>query len=263
MKKLLAGLLAALMILSLTTFALAAGRLDKIKEAGKIVVATSPDYAPYEFPGPDGSPVGADMDFAKYIAEQLGVELVIEPYSFEAVLAAVTSGKVDLGIAGMDPTPERKGSMAFTDIYYNETNQVILIHKDNVGSIKTLADFAGKKVAAQNGTLQQTLVTEQLPNSELALITLIPDGVMELLTKKVDGLALASVVADQYVANYPDLVICESKFDYTSSGIAAALPLDEPELLAALNEIVAKVVEEKLFYQWMDAAVTLNNEMNK
>lgn len=263
MKKLFAGLLAALMILSLTTVSLAAGRLDKIKADGKLVVGTSPDYAPYEFPGPDGNPVGADMDFAKYIADALGVELVIESYSFEAVLAAVTAGKVDIGIAGMDPTPERKSSMDFTDIYYNETNQVILIHKDNADSIKTLEDFAGKKVAAQNGTLQQTLVTEQLKDSECVLITLIPDGIMELLTKKVDGLALASVVADQYVANYPDLVICESKFDYTSSGIAAAIPKDEPDLLAALNEIVAKVVEEKLFYQWMEAAVELNNSMIK
>jgi polar amino acid transport system substrate-binding protein len=263
MKKLLAGLLAALMILSLTSFALATGRLDAIKAAGKLVVGTSPDYAPYEFPGPDGTPVGADIDFAKYIAQQLGVELVVESYSFEAVLAAVVAGKIDIGIAGMDPTPERRASMDFTDIYYNETNQVILIHKDNAQSIKTLSDFKGKKVAAQNGTLQQTLVTEQLPDSELTLITLIPDGVMELLTKKVAGLALASVVADQYVANYPDLVICESKFDYVSSGIAAAVPKDEPELLAALNGIIAKVVEEKLFYQWVDTAVALNNEMNK
>lgn len=263
MKKLLAGLLAALMILSLTSLSLAAGRLDAIKAAGKLVVGTSPDYAPYEFPGPDGNPVGADMDFAQYIADQLGVELMIESFSFEAVLAAVAAGKVDLGIAGMDPTPERLSSMDFTDIYYNETNQVILIHKDDADTLKTLADFAGKKVAAQNGTLQQTLVTEQLPDSELELITLIPDGIMNLLTQKVQGLALASVVADQYVANYPELVICEGKFDYVSSGIAAAVPKGEPELLEAINGVIATVVEEGLFYEWVDEAVVLNNEMNK
>lgn len=263
MKKLFAGLLAALMLVTLSFTALAGGRLDAIKAAGKLVIGTSPDYAPYEFPGPDGQPVGADIDFAKYIAQELGVELVVESYSFDGVLAAVAAGKVDIGIAGMDPTPERKSSMDFTDIYYNETNQVILIHKDSAQTIKALEDFAGKKVAAQNGTLQQTLVTEQLPNSQMELITLIPDAIMMLLTKKVDGLALASVVADQYVANYPDLVICEGKFDYTSSGIAAALPLGEPELLAAVNAVIAKVVEEKLFFQWMDQAVELNNSMTK
>ena len=262
MKKFTALLLAAL-ILTLSLTGLAAGRLDAIKAAGKLVVGTSPDYAPYEFLDTEGKPVGADITFAQYIADKWGVELVVESYNFDALLVAIAAGKVDIALAGMDPKPDRLSSMSFSDIYYNETNQIILIHKDNAETLKTLADFAGKSVAAQNGTLQQTLVTEQLPETTLELITLIPDGIMMLMTKKVDGLALASPVAEQYVANYPDLVMCEGKFEYTSQGIAAALPINEPELVAALNEIVKEVVEQNLFYQWMDEAVTLNNELNK
>lgn len=262
MKKLVAITLAAL-LLTLSLTGMAAGRLEAIKAAGKLVVGTSPDYPPYEFPGPDGKPVGADIDFAQYIADAFGVELVVESFTFEAVLAAVTAGKIDIGLAGMDPKPDRLSSMSFTDAYYNETNQLLVIHKDNADSIKTLADFTGKTVAAQNGTLQQSLVMEQLPEANLELVALIPDGVMMLRTKKVDGIALASVVADQYVANYPDLVVCESKFDYVSDGIAAAVPLDEPELLLALNEIVHQVTAEGLYYQWIEKAVELNNEMNK
>ena len=263
MKKLLAGLMAALLVLTLSVTALAGARLDAIKASGKLVVGTSPDYAPYEFLDLQGNPVGADIELAKYIAEQLGVELVIEQLQFDAVLAAVAGGAIDVAIAGMDPTPERMSSMAFTDIYYNETVQQILIHKDNADTLKTLEDFAGKKVAAQNGTLQQTLVTEQLPDSEIELITLIPDGVMMVLTKKVDGIALASVVAEQYMANYPDLTTSESNFDYTSSGIAMAVPLGDEELVATLNEIVAKVVSEGLFYGWINDAVELNNSINQ
>lgn len=262
MKKLIAILLAAL-ILTLCLFGLAESRLDAIKAAGKLVVGTSPDYAPYEFLDAQGKPVGADITFAQYIADAWGVELVVESYNFDALLVAIAAGKVDIALAGMDPKPDRLSSMGFSDIYYNETNQIILIHKDNADTLKTLEDFAGKKVAAQNGTLQQTLVTEQLPNSQLELITLIPDGIMMLMTGKVEGMALASPVALQYVANYPDLVVCESKFDYSSMGIAAALPLNEPELTAALNEVVKVVVEENLFYQWMDEAVTLNNSLNQ
>ena len=262
MKKLIALLLAAL-IMTLSLSGLAAGRLEAIKAAGKLAVGTSPDYAPYEFLDTDGKPVGSDITFAQFIADKLGVELVIESYNFDALLAAIAAGKVDLGLAGFDPKPDRLDSMSFSDIYYNETNQIILIHKDNAGSIKTLEDFAGKKVAAQNGTTQQALVTEQLPGAQLELVTLIPDGIMQLLTKQVAGMALASPVAEQYVANYPDLVYCESKFEYSSMGIAIAVPLDEPELLAAVNEIVAEVVEQKLFYQWMDEAVQLNNSLNQ
>ncbi|NLW21626.1 MAG: transporter substrate-binding domain-containing protein [Clostridiales bacterium] len=262
MKKLTAILLAAL-ILTLCLSGLAENRLEAIKAAGKLVVGTSPDYAPYEFLDEKGQPVGADITFAQYIADAWGVELVVESYNFDALLVAIAAGKVDIALAGMDPKPDRLSSMMFSDIYYNETNQIILIHKDNADTLKALEDFAGKKVAAQNGTLQQTLVTEQLPGSELELITLIPDGIMMLLTGKVAGMALASPVANQYVANYPDLVVCESKFDYTSMGIAAALPLNEPELVEALNEVVKVVVEENLFYQWMDEAVLLNNSLNE
>ena len=272
MKKLIALLLAAL-VMSLCLSGLAAGRLDAIKAAGKLVVGTSPDYAPYEFLDADGKPVGADITFAQFIADKLGVELVVESYNFDALLVAIAAGKVDLALAGLDPKPDRTSSMAFSDIYYNETNQIILIHKDNADSIKTLEDFAGKGVAAQNGTLQQTLVTEQLPGATLELITQIPDGIMMLMTKQVAGMALASPVAEQYVANYPDLVYCESKFEYSSMGIAAAIPLDksegqpeltaDPELLAAINEAVKEVVDQKLFYQWMDEAVILNNSLNQ
>lgn len=262
MKKLVAIFMTILFVaLSFTGFA--GGRLDAIKKAGKLVVGTSPDYPPYEFPGPDGVTVGADIDFAQYIADALGVELVIEAFTFEAVLAAIAAGKIDIGIAGLDPTPERRSSMDFTDIYYNEANQMILIRKEDADSIKTLADFAGKKVGAQNGTLQQKLVEEQLPDSEMELVTLIPDGVMMLQTKKIDGLALASVVANGYTDTNPNLVVCESQFNYVSEGIAAGIPLGEPELLEFLNEIIAEVNEKGLFHEWIDKAVQISNEMNK
>lgn len=262
MKKLIAILLAAL-ILTVSTSGLAAGRLDAIKAAGKLVVGTSPDYAPYEFLDEQGQPVGADITFAQYVADAWGVELVVESYNFDALLVALVAGKVDIALAGMDPKPDRLSSMSFSDIYYNETNQIILIKKDQAGSLKSLSDFAGKKVAAQNGTIQQALVEEQLKDSQLELVTLIPDGIMLLMSGKVDGMALASPVAAQYVANYPDLVICEGKFDYTSMGIAAALPLGEPELVDAFNVLVKEVVDSNLFYQWMDEAVTLNNSLNQ
>lgn len=262
MKKVLVMVAALALVLG----ALAAGAqngLDKVKESGKLVVATSPDYAPYEFPGPDGTVVGADIKLAQYIADKLGVELVIDAYDFDGVLAAIATQKVDLALAGIDPTPERAESMDFSDVYYNESNQVLVIHKDNAASLTTLAAFEGKKVAAQNGTVQQTMVTENLPGSVLEPVAKVPDGIMMLLNKNVDGMALASVIADQYVANYPDLVICEETFDYVSLGIAAALSKGNESLLAKVNEAIAEVVDQKLFYTWMEEAVELNNTMTQ
>lgn len=256
-------LVALMMLLSLCSLALAEDSLEKVKKAGKLVVGTSPDYAPYEFPGPDGKPVGADMVLAQFIADKLGVELVIEELDFDGVLAAIATGKIDLALAGIDPTEERKASMDFSDVYYNESNQIILIQKDNAEAYGTLAGLAGKTIAAQNGTVQETMVKEYLKESKLELITKVPDGIMMLLGKKVDAMALPNVVAEQYVKNYPDLVIANEKFPYSSIGIAAALTKGKPELLAAINEVIKEVVEQKLFYGWMEEAVELNNSLNK
>ena len=185
MKKLLCVCIALIFALSATAaMAESTDRLAKIKADGKLVVATSPDYAPYEFLDKDGNPVGCDMALAQYIADQLGVKLEIQPMDFDTVLAAISTGSVDLAIAGMVPKEERKEAMDFSDIYYNDGNQIILIRKDDAETIKTLADFKGKTVAAQNGTLQQTLVTEQLPDATMEPITKVPDAIMMLMGRQ-------------------------------------------------------------------------------
>ena len=263
-KKVLCGTLTLSLCLGLgSSIALTADSLEAVKQAGKLVVATSPDYAPYEFLDKEGKPVGADISLAQYIADQLGVELVVEALSFDAVLAAVSTGKCDFGIAGMVPKDERKEVMDFTDVYYNDGDQCIVILKENAESFKTLADFDGKMVAAQNGTLQQSLVAEQLPGATMEPITAIPDAIMMVKTKKVDGLALASVVANNWIAQNPDLAICETRFDYASLGVAIALSKGKPELLAAINDILKQVEADKMYYTWMEEAVMLSNSLNQ
>ncbi len=262
-KKGLAWVLAVMMALSLTA-ALAESQgthLDKIVADQKIVVATSPDYPPYEFMDMQGNIVGADIKLAEYIAEKLGVELVIEALDFDTVLAAVTGGTVDLGIAGMVPKDERRESMEFSDIYYNDGNQVIVILKENADKIKTLADFDGKTVGAQNGTLQQELVMTQLPGATMEQIVKIPDGIMSVMTKKIDGIALASVVANQYVANYPDLVICETMFEYEPLGVSIAMPKGETALKEAIDGIVLEIMDSGIYFEWMEEAVELANSL--
>lgn len=264
MKKLLCVCLALAMLLSATAaLAAPANRLEAIKAAGKLVVATSPDYAPYEFLDKDGNAVGCDMTLAQFIADKLGVALEVQKLDFDAVVAAVATGKVDLAISGMVPKEERKEAMDFSDIYFNDGSQVIVIRKADAETLKTLADFKGKAVAAQNGTLQQDLVTKQLPDASLELITKVPDAITMLMAGKVAGVALASVVADQTVANNPDLVICETAFEYTSLGVVAAVPKGEQALLDAVNAAVKEVLDGNLYLTWLDEAVQLSNSLNQ
>lgn len=241
------------------------GRLATIKAAGVLKVATCPDYPPYEFEDLSKSGqdkyVGADMELAKYIADKLGVELQIDAMAFDACMAAVSEGRVDITLCGMVPKEERRTAMDFTDVYYNDGNQVLVTLKENNDNYKTLADFAGKRVAAQNGSLQYDLTVSQLPDSKCEIITSIPDAVMMLKTGKVDVIALASVAADNYTANYPELVICEPKFEYDSMGVVAGVVKNEPELVAALNVIVKDVLDSGIYYTWIEEASELSNQV--
>lgn len=89
---------------------------------GKLTIATSPDFAPYEFYaiGEDGTPTlaGFDMALAQYIADDLGLELEIVTVDFDGVLSELQTKSVDLGMAGLSPDPKRESIMAFSDLYY-------------------------------------------------------------------------------------------------------------------------------------------------
>ena len=237
-------------------------RLDLIKQAGKLVVATSPDYPPYEFidltkTGQE-SYVGSDIALAKYIAEQLGVELVIEAMDFTAVQAAVTQGKVDLGISGLAYLPERAESMELSDYYgQNDDGQLLIVLKGQESVYNSAEAFTGKKVAAQNASLQFNLVTEQLPNAVLEPISNLNEAVMMVVTGKVDALAASGDNALAFVKNYDQIAIAQFQFDYAEESMVVGAQKGETDLIAAVNEIIQKANAEGLYQKWMDEAALL------
>lgn len=232
-------------------------RLEAIKESGKLTMATSPDFAPFEFEDISGSEkvyAGSDIELGKFLAEKLGVELVIEPMDFSACQAAVSSGAVDISISAYSPTPERAENMGLSDPYFvggdKDRFQGVLVKKDRAEELSTHDSFAGKKIAAQNGALQQTLVTEQLPDSEMETVTNVNDAIMMLQTGKVDGIAIAVKVGEQYMANYPDLVLSDYYFDIEDQGNVVLVQKGQDELLAAINEAMKEANDQELPQKW-------------
>ena len=109
--------------------------LKKIKKSGELVVGTSADYPPLEFTASENGKtkyVGVDIELAKDIAKDLGVKLVIKNMSFDSLLVALETGKVDMVISAMTPTPERKQSVAFSKIYYKPSGEYFLVNKKDV-----------------------------------------------------------------------------------------------------------------------------------
>ena len=269
MKKIIAIALAALMMLALFTGcgAAAGGESEalytisgKFKDAqvttvteGKLTVAVSPDFAPMEFVDPTKSGqdmyVGFDLTLAHYIAEELGLELVIMPMSFDACQTAVYAGTVDMSISGFSWTEERAENYNISDYYHagdNEEEQVLITLASNGDKFATKEGLAGAKIGAQNASLQQSLVEEQLPDNELTLIGDLGTAVLQLKNGDFDCLAVADGNGDAIIANNPEIAKSGFAFEvdekYTDNVILLQKGAD------ALTDLVNQILAESKQY---------------
>ena len=112
---------------------------DTLRNNGTLTVATNAEFEPYEYIE-HGEYVGIDMDICRVLADKLGMELVIEDMQFASIITAVTSGKADIGVAGMAVTEERAKSVNFTTPLYNSAKQVILVHDGTYNLSETILD---------------------------------------------------------------------------------------------------------------------------
>lgn len=249
--------------LDLSTITGEGDKLDKILEAGVITCATSPDFAPNEFidiSSGETKYVGCDMDLAQYIADSLGVKLEIVPMKFDAIKAAVTTGQVDMAIAGLAYTEDRAKNMQLSDLFGNtdaDEGQGIVILKENADKLKTADDFAGKTVLAQNGSVQYDLTTTQLPKAKCTPIADVNNGAMEIMTGQADGLTLDLAVAKVMINTHKELAISVFLFEYESKGNVIGCTKGETKLVNAINQIVKEVNDKGLYKQWKDKAVEL------
>jgi len=272
MKKLMMGIMVAIIAVAALSGCGAkesanqpANRLEKILADGKLIVSTSPDYPPYEFMDPSKTGqdaiVGADIDFAKYIAEQLGVELVIEAMGFDPALAAVQEGKADLCISGLAYKEDRAKAMQLTDNYNLASYQGIMIPANKAGELKTAADFSGLLIGAQNASLQYENVETQLPEAKIEPIASLSDGILMLQSGKIDALAMSGTSGEQYSKNYDDITMSEFRFEMTNKGTCVGVMNGEKELFDKVNEIIKTVNEQGLYSQWQEAALELSSEI--
>ena len=159
---------------------------------GKLTVATSPDFAPYEFYaiGEDGSPTlaGFDMALAQYIADYIGLELEVVTMDFDGVLSELQTQSVDLGMAGLSPDPKREEAMDFSDIYY-EGGQSLVTIKDNADKYNSFeaVNDPDVSVGAQTGSIQMDLATENTPDADIISLPKVTDIISELIGGKLDA----------------------------------------------------------------------------
>ena len=242
-------------------------RLEDILQRGYIEIATEPYFAPNEFIDPtitgEDNIVGSDIELAKFIANDLGVELRLKPMDFTSVLGSMTSGKFDMAISALAYTPSRAETMNLSKGYYygSEDPQKaygILIRAEDADEIKTIADLADKTVAAQNGSLQEMFVREQIPAYiQYNQVSSTNDAFLMVQTGRADAMAAALKMAELYLESNPEcglMILPDFYFtvDLDTQGTRIGLPLGEDELTDRVNEIIDKVLEQDLYNQWYE-----------
>lgn len=239
-------------------------KIDTITE-GKLTIAVSPDFAPMEFVDPTKTGqdmyVGFDLILAHYIADSLGLELVIMPMSFDACQTAVYTGTVDMSISGFSWTEEREENANLSNYYYagdNEDEQVLITLKGNENKYDTTEELTGVKIGAQNASLQQSMVEAQLPDSELALFTDIGTAVLQLKNGDFDCIAVAGGNADAIIASNPDIIKSGFNFyvDPKETGNVILLQKGDDATTAVINNILAE--SENYWGAWYEAAQAIS-----
>ena len=237
--------------------------MAKIKADGKLVVGTEAQYAPYEFKNLKAEFVGCDIFLAQKIADALGVKLEIIDMSFDGIIPAVQAGQVDLGIAAFTNTPARAEVIDFSDLY--ETSlQYLVVAAKNADVYTTKEALAGLKVGAQKGTIQSQLITSALPDSQLFELDKYPELALEVANGTIAGLVVDSAVGDSIVANSNGALAvsgCEFSAEEASFGKSVVIPKGNEDLVAAVNAVIAEVLEDGSYQAAYEEAVALAAEM--
>lgn len=255
MKKLLLGIIVGI-------FAISCGNKANSNGENTIKVGMECGYAPFNwFQNDDknggvktdiGYCGGYDVEIAKEIAKGLGKELVIVKTEWDALLGpAINSGKVDLVIAGMTATPQRRQSLAFSDSYY-DSDLVVVVKKDGAyANAKTLNDFADAKITAQLNTLHYTVIDQLTGAKKQVAMESFPAMIVALNSNKIDGYVAEKPSAMAVALSNPNLTYVAFdkengfKYDTEEVSVSIGMKLGNDELLNNVNKILGEITMEK------------------
>jgi arginine/lysine/histidine transporter system substrate-binding protein len=218
-----------------------------------LIMGTSADYPPFEYidTAKGDDIIGFDVDLANALAEKLGYKVQVEDIEFSGLVQALKSGQVDIVLAGMSPTEERKKNIDFTDIYYT-ARHMIVTKKDS--GIEKLEDLKGKTVGVQLGSIQEGKANDIAEEIDIKVENRnrIPEIVQELMTGRFDAAIIEDTVATGYFESNEDLngFVIE---DEEELGSAIALPKDS-ELTDDFNKALQEMKDsgelEELVLKW-------------
>lgn len=218
--------------------AAAGGLVDKIKEAGELVLLTNAQFPPYEYLGDDNQPTGVDIEIAQKIADELGVKLTVVDMDFDGLVPALNGGKGDFIAAGYTITEERQQSVDFSDEYATSNQMVIVTKDDPKVAGATVEDLAGKTIGVQLGTTGDLFVSDEVEGVTVKQYKSAIEAGMDLANGKLDAVVVDKLPAQSIVANNDSLTVYDDVL--TTEQYAMAVRKGESDdLLEVINKVLA------------------------
>ena len=237
--------------------------LESIQEKGKLVVGTSADYPPFEWISIENGEekiIGSDIDLAQKIADELGVELVIENMGFDGLIPSLKTNRVDILIAGMGYTPERGEQFDFSNPYYDSTDYFV-VRAEDADSFSELDSFTDKRLAAQKGSIQEGIVQKEYPDSDYTALAKNNDLIQSLLTNRLDAVMLDEIAAAQFIKQNEGKLVLIEAFPFvdesSSTGQSVLVNKNNEDLLEVINKVVDEMVESGEYKEIIEKYIDL------
>jgi ABC-type amino acid transport substrate-binding protein len=253
---------------------LLSGCSTSVDESNLLVVGMECAYAPFNWTQVESSETaflinneegtgycdGYDVQIAKAIADELGKDLLVKKIAWEGLIDGLNNGEIDMIVAGMTDTAERRESVSFSLPYYQSDLVLIVRNDSSYTSATNLKDFSESTVVAQKGTFHDTVV-DQIP----AVNHMTPLGSFALLTNSViigeaDAMVSEYPVALSIVGTNPDLkiIVFEAGNGFSTSfedtTVSVAVRKDDTDLLNTINAVL-NVLTEETRSEWMKDAL--------
>lgn len=268
MKKVLFSLIA------LTTLLAACSAAPAEVEEKTVSVGLECAYAPFNWTQVDASETaveidedgagycdGYDIQIAKAIADDMGATLIVKKIAWDGLIPALVNGEIDMIVAGMTDTEERRQTIDFSNQYY-QSDMVLIVNKDSAyASATSVAEFDGASVIAQMNTFHDTIV-DQIPNVN----HLTPLGSFALLTNAVvqgeaDAMVSEYPVALSIVANNPSLMIVQFaagsgfELNFEDTTVSVAVRKGETDFVNQINAVLDRI-DQDTRNAWMADAIS-------
>lgn len=227
--------------------------------AKKLIIGTSADFPPYEFKimneKGENEIVGFDIDIAKEIAKDMGAELEIKDMNFDSLLNELDTGRVDLVISGLSPTPERAEQVGLSKIYYKAEQSVVTRTADK-DKYATMESLEGAKIGVQKGSIQEGIAKE-IAGAKLTSLAKINDIVMQLKSNRVDAAIIEGPVAESFVKNVEGITITDAKPVTEDEGYVIGVKKDNTELLDQVNATLDRLMGDGSIDKFVTEATEL------